>query len=192
MAAAFADAELKISSVDVSSIQTANEFIKNTVLGWTRMFDGMKLKLPTVASTALEACSQVVSSWVNTYKKTMKFSWTLPTLHGKLPVISVSMQTASSSDGKTSVSYPNLSVSSFKWFAKGGIFNDPTVIGIGDSKGPEAAVPLDMMWRQLGKEFDKHFENAPSVTNYFDIHADNPQDTADKIARTLKMQLRMA
>jgi phage-related protein len=192
MAAAFADAELKISSVDVSSIQTANEFIKNTVLGWTRMFDGMKLKLPTVASTALEACSQVVSSWVNTYKKTMKFSWTLPTLHGKLPVISVSMQTASSSDGKTSVSYPNLSVSSFKWFAKGGIFNDPTVIGIGDSKGPEAAVPLDMMWRQLGKEFDKHFENAPSVTNYFDIHSDSPQDTATEIARTLKMQLRMA
>jgi hypothetical protein len=102
------------------------------------------------------------------------------------------MQTASSSDGKTTVSYPNLSVSSFKWFAEGGVFNAPTIIGIGDSNGPEAAVPLDMMWKQLGKEFDKHFENAPSVTNYFDIHADNPQDTANEIARTLKMQLRMA
>lgn len=192
MAAAFADAELKVSSVDVSSIQTANEFVKNTVLGWKRMFDNMSWKLPSVGVEALGTAKNHISTSISGYKQKMNFSWSLPTLHGRLPVISVNMQTASSSDGKTTVSYPNLSVSSFKWFAEGGVFNAPTIIGIGDSKGPEAAVPLDMMWRQLGKEFDKHFENAPSVTNYFDIHADNPQDTANEIARTLKMQLRMA
>jgi hypothetical protein len=103
------------------------------------------------------------------------------------------MRTASSSDGKTSVSYPDLNVSSFKWFAEGGIFNDPTIIGIGDSKGPEAAVPLDMMWRQLGKEFDKHLGNGATVTNYITVNgAEDPAYYAETLAREIKQQLRMA
>jgi hypothetical protein len=103
------------------------------------------------------------------------------------------MKTARSSDGKTTVSYPELNASSFKWFANGGIFNDPTIIGIGDSKGPEAAVPLDLMWKQLGREFDKHLgTNGVNVTNYFNVDgATDPVAFADKVARELRQQLRM-
>ena len=124
----------------------------------------------------------------------MDSSWSLPTLHGHLPVISVNMQTASSSDGKTSVSYPNLSVSGYKWFAEGGVFNEPTVIGIGDSKGPEAAVPLDMMWRQLDSEFDKYFGDdggSVVINNYFEVNgAEDPAVYADTLARELIQQVR--
>ena len=193
MAATLADAELQISAVDVSSIQTANEFVKQTVLGWNRIFDNMSLTLPTVGTTSLVATSQVVVSWVDVYKKKMDFSWSLPTLHGHLPVISVSMQSASSSDGKTTVSYPNLSVSSYRWFAEGGVFNTPQVIGIGDSRGPEAAVPLDMMWRQLGKEFDEHLGDGSGVVinNYFEVNgAEDPALYADELARELLQQVR--
>ena len=43
-------------------------------------------------------------------------------------------------------SIPRLSVS---WYAKGGIFNKPTVLsGLGDA-GPEAALPLDTFWDRL-------------------------------------------
>lgn len=34
------------------------------------------------------------------------------------------------------------------WYAKGGIFSNPTVIGIGEA-GPEAVVPLDKLWGYL-------------------------------------------
>ena len=193
MAAALADAELKISSVDVSSIQTANEFVKQTVLGWVRMFEGIAFKLPTVESSSLAACAQVITSWVKTYKGKMEFTWSLPTLHGHLPVISVNMRSASSSDGSTTVNYPELSVSSFKWFKEGGVFSDPTIIGIGDTKGPEAAVPLDMMWKRLGQEFDEHMAQGPSITNYWNVTAaDDPVEFADTVARQLRQQLRMA
>ena len=193
MAAAFADAELKISAVDVSSIQTANEFVKQTALGWKRIFDNMQLTLPPIATRSLATAATAIGTAIAGYKSKMNFNWNLPTLHGKLPVISVNMRTASSSDGKTTVSYPELSASSFKWFAEGGIFHDPTIIGIGDSAGPEAAVPLDMMWKQMGKEFDKHLGSGATVTNYITVNgAEDPAYYAETLAREIKQQLRMA
>ena len=41
---------------------------------------------------------------------------------------------------------PHLSVD---WYAKGGIFNSPQVVGIGDAPGGEAVVPLDKFWDKL-------------------------------------------
>ena len=40
---------------------------------------------------------------------------------------------------------PSLSVN---WYAKGGIFNSPTLAGIGEA-GPEAVIPLDTLWKKL-------------------------------------------
>ena len=40
---------------------------------------------------------------------------------------------------------PSLSV---KWYAKGGIFDNPSLIGVGEA-GPEAVVPLDKLWDKL-------------------------------------------
>ena len=42
---------------------------------------------------------------------------------------------------------PSLSV---KWYAQGGIFNGPTLAGIGEA-GPEAVVPLDKFWDRLSE-----------------------------------------
>ena len=192
MVAALADAELKISEVDVSSIQTANEFVKNTALGWKRIFDNIKLTLPSVATKSLATAATAIGTATSTYKDKMNFSWSLPTLHGHLPVISVDMRTAKSSDGKTSVDYPSLSVGGYKWFAKGAVFNAPTIIGIGDSKGPEAAVPLDMMWRQMGELFDKRLGNGATIYQTFNIDgAEDPEFYAETLAREIKQQLRM-
>ena len=192
MATALADAELQISAVDVSSIQTANEFVKQTVLGWIRIFKNLSLKIPTVGTKSLTAALKAVTDMVANYKAKMKFTWTLPTLHGYLPVISVNMKEAKSSDGKTSVSYPELSKSSVKWFAEGGVFKNPTIIGIGDSKGPEAAVPLDKMWRQMDKEFDRHMNGGNIYQTYNIDGATDPEAFAMSVARTIKRELRMA
>ena len=42
---------------------------------------------------------------------------------------------------------PTISV---KWYATGGFFDAPTIAGIGE-KGPEAVVPLDILWNKLDK-----------------------------------------
>ena len=52
---------------------------------------------------------------------------------------------------------------------------------------PSVTVDTSPIARMIGRGM-----SSPGITNYFDIHADNPQDTASEIARTLKMQLRMA
>lgn len=192
MAATLADAELQISAVDVSSITEANEFVKQTVLGWMRMFEGMKnwMVLPTPKTQNLQSTSQVIASWISTWKGQMKFTWTLPTPHGYLPNITVSMREATSSDGSTKANYPVFS-KTLQWFAKGGVFPKPAVIGVGDAPSPEAVVPLDMMWRQMSKEFDEHAQSGNNF--YFTINeAENPERTAHEVAYILKKELRMA
>lgn len=190
MAATLADAELQISSVDVSSIQEANTFVSNTVLGWMRIFSGMKtwMVLPTPSTSNLQSVSQVISSWISTWKRQMQFTWTLPTPHGYLPSFSVSMHEAG--DGTTRTSYP-VFTKSLQWFAEGGIFDAPSVIGVGES-GSEAVVPLDQMWKQMSAEFDEH-SSPVQVTNYFTVDgAEDPEQWATRAARTLRLQLRMA
>lgn len=193
MAATFADAKLQVSEVDMSSIIGANEFVKGSVASWKRMMENVQLKLPAIGTTALTTAYKMVHIFVNSSKGAMNFTWSLPTLHGHLPVIAVNMRTASSSDGRTSVSYPDLFVSGFKWFAQGGIFNDPTIIGIGDSRGPEAAVPLDQMWKRMSAEFDQHLGGGAVVNNYFTVDgAQDPEAWAMGAARAIKRELRMA
>ena len=43
-------------------------------------------------------------------------------------------------------SAPHISVD---WYAQGGIFDSPRLIGIGEA-GPEAVVPLDRLWEEIG------------------------------------------
>ena len=72
---------------------------------------------------------------VDKIKNLFKFKWELPKI--KLPHFKLS--------GKFSLknmTVPHLSVD---WYKGGGIFNSPSVIGVGDSVGPEAVVPIDKL-----------------------------------------------
>ena len=136
----------------------------------------------------MQAVSQVIALWVAAFKKQLKFNWMLPTPHGWLPTFSVTMKEAGS--GSTKTTYPEIT-KSLKWFAKGGIFDAPAVIGVGDAPSPEAVVPLDKMWAQMSREFDEH--SGPQVTQYFTVNgAQDPELWATSAARTLKRELRMA
>lgn len=190
---ALKDANLSLGDIDTGSLDTALASVTTVVSAIKAEFSNMALALPNIGTQTLGTARALVIGTVAAIKSTMNFYWSLPTLHGHLPVISVNMQTATSSDGKTSVSYPSLSVSSYRWFAEGGVFNRPTVIGIGDSKGPEAAVPLDMMWNRMAKEFDKHLGGGATMTNYITVDgAQRPEEYADRLVRQLKLDLRTA
>ena len=186
---ALSSANLTLADVDTSSIDAAKKAVTDAIAEMVSAFTNATMALPTIGTTALDAVSIILNAYISVWKNKMKFTWTLPTPHGYLPVFSVSMREAG--DGTTKTSYPVFS-KSLQWFAQGGVFKDPTIIGIGDSKGPEAAVPLDMMWRQMEREFDEH-ANSTAVNNYFTVNgAEDPDRWATSVARRLKQELRMA
>lgn len=72
------------------------------------------------------------------------FNFKVPTPHIPLPHFKISPAGWDIGDlvkGKI----PSLSV---KWYAKGGIFDSPTIAGIGEA-GPEAVIPLNTLWKKL-------------------------------------------
>lgn len=52
--------------------------------------------------------------------------------------------------GELSLIPPSVPKISVDWYAKGGIFNSPTIAGIGEA-GPEAVLPLSKLWQQMEK-----------------------------------------
>lgn len=63
------------------------------------------------------------------------------------------------------------------WYAQGGIFNSPSVIGVGEA-GSEAVVPLDKLWSKLDK-----LESGNTYNFY--ITGDNPKAIAEEVKRIL-------
>ena len=179
-------ANLTLSDIDTSSIDVAKQAVADGIAAMEAAISGAKLELPTVESSALQAVSQVIALWVAAFKRQLKFSWLLPTPHGWLPQFSVTMKEAG--DGTTKTSYPVFS-KSLQWFAKGGIFDAPSVIGVGEA-GAEAVVPLDRMWAQMDRKLDEH--SRPQINQYFTVNgAQDPDMWATSAARTLKRELRM-
>ena len=179
-------ANLTLSDIDTSSIDVAKQAVADGVAAMEATISGAKFELPTVGSSSMQAVSQVIALWVAAFKRQLKFSWLLPTPHGWLPQFSVTMREAG--DGTTKTSYPVFS-KSLQWFAKGGIFDAPSVIGVGEA-GAEAVVPLDRMWAQMDRKLDEH--SRPQINQYFTVNgAQDPDMWATSAARTLKRELRM-
>lgn len=190
MEAALAECSLIVSDVDTSSLEQANSEVESVAGHWEIVVSSLDLSLPTIDCTAIGTAMSIVDAGVASMQSAMNFSWSLPALHGSVPSISVSMNSATSSDGKTTVSYPVFNVGT-KWFAEGGIFKQPSIIGVGEA-GAEAALPLDAFWKRLDAEFDRSGSGA-TINNYIEINgATDPVAYADELARELQQQLKRA
>lgn len=76
-----------------------------------------------------------VKDAIDKIKGFFKFQWSLPKL--KLPHISIT--------GGFSISPPRVPKFGIKWYEKGGIFNAPSIIGVGEGRGPEAVLPIEKL-----------------------------------------------
>ena len=100
-------------------------------------------KVKDAITKPIEKAKETVKNAINRIKEIVGgVKLQLP--HFKLPHFHLSGgQAPFGLGGKGSL--PHFSVD---WYAKGGIFDNPTIIGIGE-KGPEAVVPLDKLWSKL-------------------------------------------
>lgn len=100
-------------------------------------------KVKDAITKPIEKAKETVKNAINRIKEIVGgVKLQLP--HFKLPHFHLSGgQAPFGLGGKGSL--PHFSVD---WYAKGGIFDNPTIIGIGE-KGAEAVVPLDKLWSKL-------------------------------------------
>ena len=83
--------------------------------------------------------------------------------------------------GKFSLKDMTVPKLSIDWYKTGGIFDSPSVIGVGEA-GSEAVIPLDTLWKKL----DKIASNSSGgTTNNFYITGDNPKEIANEVKRIL-------
>lgn len=67
------------------------------------------------------------------------------------------------------------------WYAKGGIFNGPSVIGVGEA-GSEAVVPLDTLWKKLDAIAAASKGGNTIIINGYDK---DPRQLAEEVSRIL-------
>ena len=172
-----------------STVKTAVNVIK-TVIGTissivskvTSTFN----KVKTAIVTPINAAKTAVTTAINTIKNIVnKAKLSLP--HFKLPHFKIGKGTLPWGIGGKGTP-PSVSVD---WYAKGGIFSNPTLIGIGE-KGSEAVLPLDPLWKHLNRieqNSGKVINFSPQVTVN---GAEDPEDWASRFVRELRKEVRMA
>ena len=102
---------------------------------WKDMQDALK-EIPNwfknLFNDAMDNAKNIVSSGIDKLKSFFDFDWSLPTI--KLPHFNIS--------GSFSLNPPSIPSFSVDWYARGGVFNSPSIIGVGEA-GQEAVMPLE-------------------------------------------------
>lgn len=92
----------------------------------------------TAIVTPIERARDLIQSAINRIKSILGTKLSLP--HIKLPHFHLS--------GKFSIMPPSVPKFSVDWYKTGGIFNSPSVVGVGEA-GAEAVIPLKTLWQKM-------------------------------------------
>lgn len=180
----------KASELKTKVITEFNQ-IRNTITTiWTNIktflantWNGIKTTASTVWNGIKTAITTPINSAINLVKAAVnKIKDLFPLKIGKvfsglkLPHFKVSGGKAPwGLGGKGSL--PHWSVD---WYAKGGIFNSPTIAGIGEIPGGEAVVPLDKFWDKLD-----HLQGETNIVINVNGANKDPIQIAEEVKRIL-------
>jgi hypothetical protein len=140
-----------------------------------------------IMSKPFEAARDIIKGVIDKIKGFLNFKWEFPKL--KMPHFSVTGSINPIDWIDQGV--PKLSVD---WYAKGGIFNRPTIFntpyglkGVGDAKSPEVVAPLDNLKSMLGLDKKKN-ENSVNVNINIDTFNNNSDKDIEELAEELAFQ----
>lgn len=127
-----------------STISSVISSIKSTV---SSTFDAVKTKVTDIWKKIKKAIEDPIKKARDTVQSVVdKIKGFFPVKIGKIMSgLKLPHFKLSGKFDLKSMSVPHVSVS---WYKKGGIFDSPTIAGIGEA-GPEAVVPLDKLWNKL-------------------------------------------
>ena len=166
----------------VSSVKTMITNLKTTLSNaWT--------SIKSSASSAWNSIKEKIVSPFQSAKDTISgiidkikgfFPISIGKIFSNLKLPHFSLNTSSIDLGKLgSIKYPTgINVS---WYAQGGIFNSPTIAGIGDAPGGEAVVPLDKFWDKL----DRMQGGETNIVININGANKDPREIAEEVKRVL-------
>ena len=109
----------------------------------------------------------------------------------RLPHITVSWD-SSGALGKIAgkLGLPGVPDFGVRWYAKGGIFDTPSVIGVGEA-GKEAVTPIDKLPEIMQKAYPMQESGGTYYVTMYVNGAESPESWADKFSKELRRQVRM-
>lgn len=129
-----ADMKEKVTSAWETLKSNVSEKVENIKSTVKQKFDDIKSSI----QEKIESARDKVKEAIEKIKGFFDFTWKLP--HIDLPHFSI--------EGKFSLDPPSIPHFSVDWYKTGGVFDSPSVIGVGEA-GPEAVVPLETLWKKL-------------------------------------------
>ena len=164
-----------------ANVKAAANTVKSSVIS---AFSSLKARVATIWTNIKQAISRpmqsavgIVRAAIAKIKSIMSTKISLP--HIKLPHFNIS--------GKLSLNPPSVPHLSVSWYKQGGIFDSPTIAGIGEA-GPEAVVPLDKFWDKLDA-MAAGSGTTIYVTNNIN-GADDPEEWGRRFVRQIRLEMR--
>ena len=158
----------KAISFKNSVVSAFNEFKSKVVATFSSIKDAIVSPIQT-ALTKIKSIIEKIKGWFPIKVENI-FSGI------KLPHFKIS--------GKLSINPPSVPKLDIDWYKTGGIFDSPSVIGVGEA-GSEAVVPLDKFWDKLDSM------SGATVNNYITVNSvEDPDAFAMRLAQQIKLQLR--
>lgn len=143
-----------------SAVSSAWNNIKSTT---SSIFNGIK----SVASSAWEGIKSAITRPIEQARDTVKrivesIKGFFSNMRLSIPSIKLPPMPHFRVNGSFSLNPPRVPTFSVKWYAKGGVFNSPSVIGVGEA-GSEAVLPLkDSVFSKIAQGINR---NAPTTVN---------------------------
>jgi len=146
----FSGLRLSIPSIGTGALSSLRASVSSTINNVRGYFNGLRLSLPWISTSPLSSLLSSVSSTISkirSYFGGLRLS--LPSIsipHIKLPHFSIR--------GSFSLVPPRVPTLNVNWYASGGIFNRPSVIGVGEA-GTEAVLPIDRLDEIMARAIEK-------------------------------------
>lgn len=153
--------------------------IKNIVLKVTSSFNSLKStvssiwnNIKTAITAPITAAKEKVKAIIDKIKSFFPFKVGKIISGLKLPHFKLT--------GKFSLTPPSVPKLSVDWYKTGGIFDAPSIIGVGEA-GSEAVVPLDKFWDKL----DKMQGGETNIVININGSNKDPREIAEEVKRVL-------